>query len=58
MVRMPNRLELDVPKFVASYPILRGPIPINWNGLEATIIIEGYSFASMEGFLDTWTAKI
>ena len=45
--------ELDVPTFVSSNPLLGGPVPIDRNGIKATAIIEGCSFASMEGSFDT-----
>ena len=42
-----------MPTFVASNPLLASPAPMDKNGTEATAIIEGCSFASMGGSLDT-----
>ena len=47
------QLELDVPMFVSSNPLLGGPTPMDRNGTEPTTIFEGCSFASIGGSLDT-----
>ena len=42
-----------MPTFVDSNLLLRGFAPMDKNGTKATAIIEGCSFAFMEGFLNT-----